>query len=130
MLRETESQLEVEPAGGLVWTPNPRQTIWGAVTRGVRTPSRVEEDLQLTALMTPNPLTFFRVIGDRGFSTEHLLGYEVGYRSLIRPKFNLYMAAFYNNYDHLLTIDPVPPFSEISPPPPHVFSPFFFATAY
>jgi iron complex outermembrane receptor protein len=96
------------------------------VTRAVRTPSRVEEDLQLTALITPNPLTFVRVIGDRGFSTEHLLGYEVGYRSLIKPKFNLDIAAFYNNYDHLLSIEPGAPFSESSPAPTHVVVPFFF----
>ena len=96
------------------------------MTRAVRTPSRVDEDLQLTALMTPNPLTFFRVIGDRGFSTEHLLGYEVGYRSLIKPKFNLDIAAFYNNYDHLLSIEPGAPFSETLPPPTHVVVPFFF----
>ncbi len=125
-LQETYSHFEFEPTARLLWTPNPRQTIWGAVTRAVRTPSRVEEDLQLTALMTPNPLTFFRVIGDRGFSTEHLLGYEVGYRSLITPKFNLDMAAFYNNYDHLLSIEPGAPFSESSPPPAHVVVPFFF----
>ncbi len=125
-LQETYSHFEVEPTARLLWTPNPRQTIWGAVTRAVRTPSRVEEDLQLTALMTPNPLTFFRVIGDRGFSTEHLLGYEVGYRSLIKPKFNLDIAAFYNNYDHLLSIEPGAPFSETSPAPTHVVIPFFF----
>jgi iron complex outermembrane receptor protein len=125
-LQETYSHFEFEPTARLLWTPNPRQTVWAAVTRAVRTPSRVEEDLQLTALITPNPLTFVRVIGDRGFSTEHLLGYEVGYRSLIKPKFNLDIAAFYNNYDHLLSIEPGAPFSESSPPPAHVVVPFFF----
>jgi len=125
-LHETYSHFEFEPTARLLWTPNPRQTVWAAVTRAVRTPSRVEEDLQLTALITPNPLTFVRVIGDRGFSTEHLLGYEVGYRSLIKPKFNLDIAAFYNNYDHLLSIEPGAPFSESSPPPAHVVVPFFF----
>jgi len=125
-LQETYSHLEFEPTARLLWTPNPRQTVWGAMTRAVRTPSRVEEDLQLTALMTSNPLTFFRVIGDRGFSAEHLLGYEVGYRSLIKPKFNLDIAAFYNNYDHLLSIEPGAPFSETSPAPTHTVVPFFF----
>ena len=125
-LQETYSHFEFEPTARLLWTPNPRQTVWAAVTRAVRTPSRVEEDLQLTALLIPNPLTFVRVIGDRAFSTEHLLGYEVGYRSLIKPKLNLDIAAFYNNYDHLLSIEPGAPFSESSPPPAHVVVPFFF----
>jgi iron complex outermembrane recepter protein len=125
-LQETYSHFEFEPTARLLWTPNPRQTVWGAVTRAVRTPSRVEEDLQLTALLTPNPLTFVRVIGDRSFSTEHLLGYEAGYRSLVTPKLSLDIAAFYNNHDHLLSIEPGAPFSESSPPPAHVVVPFFF----
>lgn len=125
-LQETYSPFEFEPTARLLWTPNARQTIWGAVTRAVRTPSRVEEDLQLTALLTPNPLTFIRAVGDRGFSTEHMLGYEVGYRSLVRPKLNLDIAAFYNNYDHLLSIEPGAPFTETSPAPTHVVVPFFF----
>src|SRR6267143_649290 len=64
------SGFEIEPTARLLWTPSSRQTVWGAVTRAVRTPSRVEEDLQLTGLAAPTPLTFFRVIGDRKFSSE------------------------------------------------------------
>jgi iron complex outermembrane receptor protein len=100
--------------------------VWGAVTRAVRTPSRIEEDLQLTALLSPSPLTFFRITGDRKFTSEHLIGYEAGYRTLLRSKFYLDIAAFHNNYDHLLSIEPGTPFSETSPPPPHVVVPFFF----
>ncbi len=120
------SGFEVEPTARLLWTPSPRQTVWGAVTRAVRTPSRIEEDLQLTALLSPNPLTFFRVTGDRKFSSEHLIGYEAGYRTLLRSKFYLDIAAFYNNYGNLLSIEPGTPFSETSPPPPHVVFPLLF----
>jgi iron complex outermembrane receptor protein len=55
-----------------------------------------------------------------------LLGYEVGYRSLVKPKLNLDIAAFYNNYDNLLSSEPGTPFSETSPVPTHVVVPFFF----
>ena len=120
------SGFEVEPTARLLWTPSPRQTVWGAVTRAVRTPSRIEEDLQLTALLSPNPLTFFRVTGDRKFSSEHLIGYEAGYRTLLRSKFYLDIAAFYNNYGNLLSIEPGTPFSETSPPPPHIVFPLLF----
>jgi iron complex outermembrane receptor protein len=120
------SGFEIEPTARLLWTPSSRQTVWGAVTRAVRTPSRVEEDLQLTGLAAPTPLTFFRIIGDRKFSSESLIGYEAGYRSLVGPKFHVDIAAFYNNYDHLLSIEPGAPFSESSPPPPHTVIPFFF----
>jgi iron complex outermembrane receptor protein len=120
------SGFEIEPAARLLWTPSSRQTVWGAVTRAVRTPSRIEEDLQLTGLAAPTPLTFFRIIGDRKFSSESLIGYEAGYRSLLGPKFHVDIAAFYNNYDHLLSIEPGAPFFESSPPPPHTVIPFFF----
>ncbi|MGB2888369.1 MAG: TonB-dependent receptor [Candidatus Acidiferrales bacterium] len=125
-LHNNYSGFEVQPTARLLWTPSPRQTVWGAVTRAVRTPSRVEEDLQLTGLLISNPLTFVRITGDRKFSSENLIGYEAGYRSLVKSKFYLDIAAFYNNYDHLLSIEPGAPFSETSPPPPHVVVPFLF----
>jgi len=125
-LHNNYSGFEAQPSARLLWTPNPRQTFWGAVTRAVRTPSRVEEDLQLTGLFMSNPLTFYRVVGDRKFSSEKLIGYEVGYRSLIKPKFYVDIAAFYNNYTNLLSIEPGTPFSETSPPPGHVVFPLYF----
>ncbi len=125
-LHNNYSGFEIQPTARLLWTPSSRQTVWAAVTRAVRTPSRVEEDLQLTALLASAPLTFFRVVGDRKFSSESLIGYEAGYRSLVGPKFYVDIAAFYNNYDHLLSIEPGAPFTESSPAPPHAVIPFFF----
>ncbi|HXN50921.1 MAG TPA: TonB-dependent receptor plug domain-containing protein [Candidatus Acidoferrum sp.] len=125
-LHNNYSGFEIQPTVRLLWTPSSRQTVWGAVTRAVRTPSRVEEDLQLTALLAPSPLTFFRISGDRNFSSESLVGYEAGYRSLVGPKFYVDIAAFYNNYNNLLSIEPGAPFAESSPPPPHAVIPLFF----
>src|SRR6266481_5979548 len=101
-LHNSYSGFEVEPGARVLWTPDPQQAVWAAITRAVRTPSRVEEDLQLTGLFVPDPLTFYRVVGDRGFFSENLVGYETGYRSLVKPRFYVDIAAFYNNYNHLL----------------------------
>jgi iron complex outermembrane receptor protein len=125
-LHNSYSGFEVEPGARVLWTPNQRQTVWAAVTRAVRTPSRVEEDLQLTAVAIPNPLTFYRIVGDRGFSSENLIGYEAGYRTLVKPKFYVDIAAFYNNYDHLLSIEQGAPFLENSPAPAHTVVPLYF----
>jgi iron complex outermembrane receptor protein len=125
-LHNNYSGFEIQPTARLLWTPSSRQTVWGAVTRAVRTPSRVEEDLQLTAFGGQAPLTFYRITGDRKFSSETLIGYEAGYRSLVGPKFYMDIAAFYNNYDHLLSVEPGAPFTESSPAPPHAVIPFFF----
>jgi iron complex outermembrane receptor protein len=125
-LHNNYTGFEIEPTARLLWTPSSRQTVWGAVTRAVRTPSRIEEDLQLTAFAAPTPLTFYRVIGDRKFTSESLIGYEAGYRNLLGPKFYVDFAAFYNNYDNLLSVEPGAPFAENSPAPPHVVIPLFF----
>ena len=123
-LQNIYTGFEVQPSARLLWVPNARQTVWAAITRAVRTPSRVEEDLQVTAFLTPNPPTFLRLADDRKFFSEQLVGYEAGYRSLVRPKLYLDVATFYNDYDHLLSIEPGAPFSETSPPPPHFVVPF------
>src|SRR5580693_3216524 len=48
---------ENEPSGRVLWTPTSHQTVWAAVTRAVRTPSRIDEDLQLTGFVsTPPPI--------------------------------------------------------------------------
>jgi len=104
----------------------PQQAVWAAITRVVRTPSRIEEDLQLTGVLSSNPPTFFRIVGDRKFSSEHLIGYEAGYRSLVKKDLSVDIAAFYNRYDNLLSIEPGGPFLESSPPPSHVVLPFMF----
>jgi len=69
-----------------LWTPAARQTIWAGFTRAVRTPSRVEEDDLLSGLVASSPLTFLRIIGDGKFTSEHLLSYEAGYRTLLSPR--------------------------------------------
>jgi iron complex outermembrane receptor protein len=92
----------------------------------VRTPSRVEENDLLTGLLSPNPPTFLRIVGDGKFSSEHLVGYEAGYRNLVKPHFYLDIATFYNKYDDLLSIEPGAPFAESSPPPLHLVIPFLF----
>jgi len=51
-----------------------------------------------------------RLIGDGKFTSENLLGYEAGYRTLVNPKLYIDIAGFYNNYNHLLSIEPGAPF--------------------
>ena len=124
-LHNNYTGFEIQPTARLLWAPNPRQALWTAVTRAVRTPSRIEEDLQVTGLIGVNPLLFARAIGDGKFVSERLIGYEAGYRRLVAPKLYVDLATFYNDYNHLLSIEPGTPFSEASPPPSHVVLPLF-----
>src|SRR5215831_1091009 len=66
------SGFEIQPNARVMWTPTANQSLWAAVTRAVRTPSRLDQDLQLTESLTPNPPIFLRVAGSKSFQSEQL----------------------------------------------------------
>jgi iron complex outermembrane receptor protein len=112
LLHSSFTGFDVEPSVRLLWTPTPRRTIWAAVTRAVRTPSDIEDTLQTTALVSANPVTYSVTQGNGTFTSETLIGYEAGYRSVLSKTFSLDIAAFYNSYDHLQSLEPGTPFTE------------------
>jgi iron complex outermembrane receptor protein len=114
------SGFEVQPNGRLMWTPTSRQTVWAAVTRAVRTPSRLDQDLQLTDFLTASPPIFLRVVGSKSFRSEHLVGTEVGYRALLIRELYLDLSLFRNDYNDLYGYGPGREYVEASPPPAHV----------
>ncbi len=101
---------DAEPSVRILWTPDQRETFWGAVTRAVRTPSRLDTDLQLTDFLAFFPNTtipvYLKVVGDPNFKPEELLGYEAGYRSLITPHLYVDFSAFDNQYQDLSSYGP------------------------
>jgi iron complex outermembrane recepter protein len=110
--------LELQPSARLSWKVTERQTLWAAVSRAVRTPSQAENDIRIIQqeFLIPNPFVptnFFRgfvsVKGNRAFESEKLVAYEVGYRAMPHERLAIDLAAFYNVYDDLRTIEPLPP---------------------
>jgi iron complex outermembrane recepter protein len=101
---------DIQPSARLLWTPRLRQSFWAAVTRAVRTPSRLDTDLELFEYLgnVPNSAVqvYLEVTGDPTFAPEQLLGYEAGYRQLITPKFYVDFSAFDNKYDDLASYGP------------------------
>ncbi|HEV7512704.1 MAG TPA: TonB-dependent receptor [Candidatus Acidoferrum sp.] len=111
---------ELQPSARLLWTPSVHQTIWGSISRAVSTPSRVDENLQLTGFTTiPVPI-FFRIAGNPKFVSETLLGYEVGYRRLITPRLYLDVSLFHNNYNNLTSFGNFTLSVETNPSPAHL----------
>jgi len=94
---------EVEPSGRLAWAPTKNQTIWGAVSRAVRTPSRIDRDLYSPA--TPP----YRISGGPHVRSEKLLAYELGYRVQVDPQLAFSLATYYNRYDDLRGVEPLNP---------------------
>lgn len=88
--------LEVQPSVRMAWTPTDRRTLWAAISRAVRTPTRIDEDVRF---LLPDGSVL--LAGNRDFDSEKLLSYELGYRILLRPQLLLDVSTFYNVYDDL-----------------------------
>ena len=125
-LHHNLSGFEAQPSIRLAFMPSARQTFWAAVTRAVRTPSRADTDLRLTALLDPSVPFFLRLEGNPDFAPEQVLGYEAGYNQVAGENLSFSLAAFYNAYDDVLGIDVRPSFVEAEPAPPHLLVPVFF----
>ena len=94
--------LEIQPSARLRYHPRERHTLWGAVSRAVRTPSRSERAIQLTQFSPsiPGAISFQ---GADSYGAEDMIAYELGYR--MQPSDSLWwdLATFYNVYDNLQT---------------------------
>ena len=97
---------EMEPSGRLLWTPNKENSVWGAVSRAVVTPSRLENDVTIPAAFVPistgngsTTLGKVEIIGNPNFQSEELTAYELGYRVEPRKDVSIDIALFYNNYN-------------------------------
>ncbi len=111
---------EIQPSLRGLWTIGPRQAIWMAVTRAVRTPSRIEEDFHLTDFGIASPLIYVAIDGNQRLSSERLIGYEAGYRTLVTSKFYVDFAVFHNDYDDLINLGPLAVTVDLTPAPPHL----------
>jgi iron complex outermembrane receptor protein len=98
--------LEPQPNVRLLWTPDERQTWWAALSRAVRMPTRIDEDLRFTPV--PATGTVF-IRGNPNFSPEILHAFEIGYR--VRPSARLFVdvAGFFHDYADLRSLEPTPP---------------------
>ncbi|HTM65768.1 MAG TPA: TonB-dependent receptor [Flavipsychrobacter sp.] len=97
---------EVQPDARLAFMPNETNTVWAAVSRAVRTPSRFDKDYFLPFYPVPDSVP--SVQGGPDFISETLIAYELGYR--VRPcrNLSLSLATFFNSYDNLYSVEAVP----------------------
>ena len=105
------SGFEVEPSVRLSFKITENQTVWGAVSRAVRTPSLIDNGLVLDISSFPVPTGPASVVPGRAtinytahsVSSEELTAYEIGYRIQPTKKILVDIATFYNVYDGLTT---------------------------
>lgn len=86
--------LELLPNLRLAWHPNERTLLWAAVSRAVRTPSRIDRELEAPPIL----------IGS-DFQSEKLIAFEAGYRGQPIASTTLSVSLFYNLYDDVRTTE-------------------------
>jgi iron complex outermembrane receptor protein len=87
---------ELQPNARLRWSLVEGQSLWAAVSRAVRTPSRVDHDL-----FEAPPPRFLLLEGSSDFTSEKLIAYELGYRAQYSSRFSSSVSTFYNVYNDL-----------------------------
>jgi len=97
---------EFEPNVRLQWNPTARQMFWAAVSRAVRTPTRLDRGLDIPTFLPP-PLQTFES-GSPDFVSETLIAYELGYRAQLSSKLSASVSTFYNDYNNLRSLSPGP----------------------
>jgi iron complex outermembrane receptor protein len=98
---------EWEPSGRVLFTPDSNNSLWAAVSRNVRVPSRVEENVSYFLQgFAAGPTTFYAGIsGNANLTAEDIVSYEIGYRTNLTSSISLDLAGFYNRYYNVITAD-------------------------
>jgi iron complex outermembrane recepter protein len=97
------TNFEYQPTARFSWVPQKHHNIWGSVSRAVRMPTRLDDDIRFLA----GPVVTLR--GDREFKSETVRAYEAGYRVLLSEQLSFDTALFYNQYDDLRSLEPTTP---------------------
>ena len=85
------SGLDPMPNVRLAWQVTESDMIWAAASGAVRTPSKIDRELEAPGILLPSP----------NFGSEKLTAYELGYRGEPLPRLALSASLFYNVYDDL-----------------------------
>jgi iron complex outermembrane receptor protein len=97
------SGFELQPSGRIAWLVATNQTLWGAISRAVRSPSRID-----TEVFSPASPPYFVQGGDDRFNAETVIAYELGYRVRLNHRIGFSISTFFNDYDEIRSIEPIP----------------------
>jgi iron complex outermembrane receptor protein len=100
---------EIQPSGRLLKTIDDRRVVWGAVSRAIRRPNRLDENLDIQVI-TPNPNNpgTISITGSPNIKSDVLVAFETGYRAQPIDPVSWDVTCFCNFYDGLPVYDNVP----------------------
>ena len=99
------TDFELQPTARVAWLGS-NYSLWGAVSRAVRTPSRIDVDYFIPTY--PVPPSAPSVAGGPNFISEKVVSWELGYRLQPSEKTFFSLATFYNTYDDLYSVEALP----------------------
>ena len=105
--RNPYTGIEFLPSARLAWKPSADQLLWGAVSRAVRTPSRLDRDLYAPATPMPAPLPPFVIAGGPQVRSEVSKVIELGWRTQPTPDWSYSVTAFHHRYEHLRSLETI-----------------------
>jgi iron complex outermembrane recepter protein len=94
---------EVEPNARLQWGFAPNETLWSAISRAARTPSRLDREL-----VEPAPPQTAVLAGSPEFRSEYVTAYELGYRGQVSSRLSASLTTFYNDYNDVRSVGLTP----------------------
>jgi iron complex outermembrane receptor protein len=119
----------LQPTIRMLWTPPGRGTVWAGVSRAVRNPGRGDLAGWLSFKSMPSSIPSLAQLitlnGNPDFKSENVVAYEIGYRNEPTSKFSMDVAAFYNVYDNLRTLEVGTP-GLVATPVPHIEVPLIW----
>jgi len=94
-----------EPSARISWYPDDKQTVWGAISHAVRSPSINE---RFGGLNTQSIVPGFiaQLYHNPDFQSEELTAYEIGYRIKPIQSVSIDSTAYINDYSKLETFEP------------------------
>jgi iron complex outermembrane receptor protein len=99
--RNVYTGLEFLPSARLAWKPAPERLVWGAVSRAVRAPSRLDREL-----FVPGSPPFVVLAGGPDFQSEVSTVTELGYRAQPSSRLSYSVTAYHHIYDDLRSVEP------------------------
>lgn len=103
------SGFEIQPSARLALALPHAQTLWAAVSRAVRVPTRLERDIAIEITL-PGSDPAARWIGNREFDSERMRAHELGYRWQASPRMSIDLASFWNRYRGLASLEQGEPY--------------------
>ena len=87
------SHVDFMPDLRLAWEVTESDLLWASVSRAVRTPSKIDQELTAPGILIAAPR----------FRSEKLTAFELGYRGELMERLSLSVSLYYNQYDDIRT---------------------------